>query len=107
MEAHEELINVRVAVFTDEHNNRYLLYVNIVDANSNLVSKWAEAQGIVLSGVRPDRIPGRGIGIIASRKVKVQPKLSFSSHLTFFGLGSSDKKKNRLTRPSCVCQQQH
>ncbi|TLD22009.1 hypothetical protein PspLS_07851 [Pyricularia sp. CBS 133598] len=40
-----------------------------MEAHEELIN-WAEAQGIVLSGVRPDRIPGRGIGIIASRKVK-------------------------------------
>ncbi|KLU83264.1 hypothetical protein MAPG_02328 [Magnaporthiopsis poae ATCC 64411] len=35
-----------------------------------LLLQWAEAQGIELRGIRPDRIPGRGIGIIATRKLK-------------------------------------
>lgn len=40
-----------------------------MEAHEELLN-WAEAQGIVLKGVRPDRIPGRGIGIIATRKIK-------------------------------------
>jgi hypothetical protein len=37
---------------------------------------WAIAQGVELSGVQPRALPGRGVGIVATRELKVssQPR---------------------------------
>ena len=32
---------------------------------------WAVAQGVELAGIQPRAIPGRGVGIVATRKLKV------------------------------------
>ena len=32
---------------------------------------WAIDQGILMSGVKPVNIPGRGIGIVAERRINV------------------------------------
>jgi hypothetical protein len=32
---------------------------------------WAKAQGVVTNGIQPSKIPGRGTGILATRKIKV------------------------------------
>jgi hypothetical protein len=33
--------------------------------------QWAKEKKVFLKGIRPARIPGRGIGIVAHRKLKV------------------------------------
>lgn len=37
----------------------------------NLIN-WAEAKGVVLNGIRPERIAGRGTGVIATHTVTVK-----------------------------------
>lgn len=32
---------------------------------------WAANKGVVLSGVEPKQIPGRGIGLVTTRQIKV------------------------------------
>jgi hypothetical protein len=32
---------------------------------------WAKAQGVAINGIQPSKIPGRGTGILATRKIKV------------------------------------
>ncbi|KAK2075041.1 hypothetical protein P8C59_009200 [Phyllachora maydis] len=34
------------------------------------LTEWAQEQGIVLDGVKPRRIPGKGIGIVATKRLK-------------------------------------
>lgn len=34
---------------------------------------WAIDQGIELLGISPQQIPGRGIGLVATRPLKVSP----------------------------------
>jgi hypothetical protein len=41
-----------------------------MERTQNLLS-WAEDQGIALKGITPRNIPGRGIGIVATRTLKV------------------------------------
>lgn len=36
----------------------------------NLIT-WAKAQGVVIDAIQPSKIPGRGTGILATRKIKV------------------------------------
>ncbi|KAL7795174.1 hypothetical protein V8C37DRAFT_45941 [Trichoderma ceciliae] len=36
---------------------------------------WAKAQGVVISGIQPSKIPGRGTGILATRKIKAQEEI--------------------------------
>lgn len=38
-----------------------------------LFTEWAKSQGIVINGVSPARFPGRGLGMIATRKIEVHP----------------------------------
>ena len=33
---------------------------------------WATARGVVLDGIGPKPLPGRGIGIVATRELKVR-----------------------------------
>jgi hypothetical protein len=33
---------------------------------------WAEEQGVKIDGVAPAHIPGKGIGMVATKKLKVQ-----------------------------------
>jgi len=34
--------------------------------------RWAAAQGVEMNGIGPKYMPGRGIGIVATRKLKVR-----------------------------------
>lgn len=34
---------------------------------------WAASKGVVLSGIEPRAIPGRGIGLVTTREIKVGP----------------------------------
>lgn len=34
---------------------------------------WATAKGVKLNGIKPARMPGRGVGIVATRQVTVSP----------------------------------
>lgn len=34
-------------------------------------TEWALAQGVIANGVTPARFPGRGLGMIATRAIKV------------------------------------
>lgn len=34
--------------------------------------RWAEEQGICLNGIMPRHLPGRGVGVIATRSIKVR-----------------------------------
>lgn len=44
--------------------------------NTRRLLRWAnDTQGVQLNGIEPRSIPGRGIGIVASRKIKVPPQL--------------------------------
>lgn len=36
-------------------------------------TEWALNQGVVANGVTPARFPGRGLGMIATQKIKVGP----------------------------------
>lgn len=36
----------------------------------NLIT-WAKTQGVVIDAIQPSKIPGRGTGILATRKIKV------------------------------------
>jgi hypothetical protein len=45
-----------------------------MDAYDEFLS-WATAQGVELYGVRPTRIPGRGIGMVATEKLEVRPHI--------------------------------
>lgn len=33
---------------------------------------WAKAQGVVIDAIQPSKIPGRGTGILTTRKIEVQ-----------------------------------
>jgi hypothetical protein len=44
---------------------------------------WAESKGVKLKGVEPRILPGRGIGIVATRDIKVSNKSSFGIILIF------------------------
>jgi hypothetical protein len=39
------------------------------------VRRWAKDAGIKLNGIQPKAIPGRGIGVVATRDVKVSSQL--------------------------------
>ena len=41
-----------------------------MDSSENLVL-WAEDNGVELNGIKPQRIPGRGLGVIATCALKV------------------------------------
>ncbi|KAL7937397.1 hypothetical protein V8C35DRAFT_180029 [Trichoderma chlorosporum] len=40
----------------------------------NLIS-WAKAQGVVIKGIEPSKIPGRGTGILATRNIKAEEEI--------------------------------
>ncbi|KAL6801786.1 hypothetical protein J3E68DRAFT_394382 [Trichoderma sp. SZMC 28012] len=40
----------------------------------NLIT-WAKAQGVVVRGIEPSSIPGRGTGILATRKIKAEEEI--------------------------------
>lgn len=47
--------------------------------NTRRLLRWAkDTQGVQLNGIEPRSLPGRGIGIVASRKIKVHPPRPFS-----------------------------
>lgn len=45
-------------------------------AQHEAFTKWAEAEGVSITGVGPAKISGRGLGIVAQRKIEVSKKLS-------------------------------
>lgn len=42
-----------------------------MEAYSELL-RWAKEQGIEVNGIEPRAVPGRGIGIVATRRIKVK-----------------------------------
>ncbi|KAH0494436.1 hypothetical protein TgHK011_001055 [Trichoderma gracile] len=36
---------------------------------------WAKAQGVAINGIQPSKIPGRGTGILATRKIKAHEEI--------------------------------
>ncbi len=40
---------------------------------------WAKKQGVKISGVAPFEIPGRGLGIVAQRRIEVTKLQTWSS----------------------------
>lgn len=34
---------------------------------------WAASKGVVLSGVEPEQMAGRGIGLVTTRQIEVSP----------------------------------
>lgn len=36
--------------------------------------QWAADEGVVLDGIRPSSIPGRGLGMVATRVINVRTK---------------------------------
>lgn len=42
---------------------------------------WATAQGVKINGVEPAKISGRGLGIVARRRIEVLGKLLFFSQV--------------------------
>ncbi|KAM0257852.1 hypothetical protein ACHAQJ_004156 [Trichoderma viride] len=36
---------------------------------------WAKAQGVIINGIQPSKIPGRGTGILATRKIKAEEEI--------------------------------
>lgn len=34
-------------------------------------TRWAEEQGVQINGIEPARIPGRGVGMVATRDIHV------------------------------------
>lgn len=62
-----------------------------MDAIERLL-QWAAAQGVIVNGIKPKLLPGRGIGLVATRAIEVrggtkrrarveEPALSAHSHL--------------------------
>lgn len=47
-----------------------------------LFTEWAISQGIIANGVSPARFPGRGLGMIATRNIKVPRIYSLPRYLT-------------------------
>lgn len=45
--------------------------VKITEAKEVSFTSWSEAQGITTSGIEYCKIPGRGLGIVAQRNLKV------------------------------------
>ena len=41
-----------------------------MEPNEQLL-QWAEAKGVKLDGIAPQRLPGRGMGIVATRSIQV------------------------------------
>jgi hypothetical protein len=41
--------------------------------------RWAKDKGVELNGIKPQRIPGRGIGIIATRRLKVMGPITIAA----------------------------
>lgn len=50
--------------------------------NHELFTEWAKSQGITINGVFPARFPGRGLGMMATKNIKVHLILrSLSRHI--------------------------
>ena len=49
-----------------------------MDPLDELIS-WAAAKGVKMDGIKPERMSGRGVGIVATRQITV----SFSSAFPF------------------------
>lgn len=65
----------------------------------NLIT-WAKAQGVVVRGIEPSSIPGRGTGILATRKIKVNSGPVGCLTRTWMGLTFFLAQKNRLKKRS-------
>jgi hypothetical protein len=43
------------------------------------LARWAQDRGVELNGVAPRSLPGRGIGIVATKPLKVREEHYFSN----------------------------
>ena len=46
-------------------------------AQHEAFTTWAKAQGVKINGVEPGKISGRGLGIVARRRIEVLGNLPF------------------------------
>ena len=42
-----------------------------MDKKHTLFTKWARDQGAQLNGIKPAQIPGKGLGVLATRNIEV------------------------------------
>ncbi|KAK4181215.1 hypothetical protein QBC36DRAFT_122516 [Triangularia setosa] len=62
---------------------------------------WAQDQGIEVHGIKPKRIPGRGIGIVASKDLKANERLIYVPTSSFRALTTVRPKiRNALPPPA-------
>lgn len=53
-----------------------------MDPSERMVA-WAEARGVKLNGIAPQRLPGRGVGVLATRNILVKKTGFFHSFFNF------------------------
>ena len=49
--------------------------------------KWARDQGVVINGIEPARMKGRGLGIVAQRQIEVMKSQPLVLHFVGLNLG--------------------
>jgi hypothetical protein len=47
-----------------------------LDPKHEAFTKWAKEQGVVINGVAAAKLPGKGFGIVATRKLKVSSSVN-------------------------------
>lgn len=66
--------------------------------NHEAFTEWALDQGVIVNGVTPARFPGRGLGMIATRQIKVGDSTITQCHtaggltVTIFSLYRKEKQ---------------
>ncbi|KAJ9641354.1 hypothetical protein H2201_006959 [Coniosporium apollinis] len=64
-------------------------------------TSWAKDQGVLINGIRPSKIPGRGIGIVADRALKEGEQLAFVPAKALIAIDTAPTwlKINELVKP--------
>lgn len=61
---------------------------------------WAKAQGVEIDNVAPKQLPGRGLGLVATKKIKQGSRILFIPESTIFKPQNALLKQHKLDKAS-------
>ncbi|WPH01815.1 Hypothetical protein R9X50_00466900 [Acrodontium crateriforme] len=69
-----------------------------------LFTTWAQERGVRINGVVAAKLPGRGLGLMTTQKIKKDEQILFVPEKAMFKPSQSTLKKNNLSRISAQAQ---
>ena len=78
--------------------------MNGLDEKHELFTQWAKGHSVEINGVKPAKLPGRGLGLVTTQKIKMDQRLLFVPEKAMFKPDTKFLKKNGLQDASPQAQ---